>query len=354
MGVFTRGDSPYYWLFLETTKQKEKTEFKIGRTVSQRRDSRKLAEDRYHQRMNELAARLYKLPSALPAIRFTAYADTYVLDVIAHRKGAERERELLKPLRAFFGDDLLALIDPDRVRAYMTERKQKVSARTVNREVDLLKGMLRDAAPKYLTASPIVGLKRLQVVDPKRRMLAPAEEDKLLRFADSVEKALLILGIDGLIRLNDLLDLKRSDRRGVWLYVADPKGGEPYEAVLTDRAVAALEAIPGREEYYFERYRAAKTDRDKRARVRRVLMKVCAKAGVRYGKKTGGITFHWATRKTGATRLIQRRVPVPDVQKQGNWKTPDVLMKIYAEADRESQKRAIRFPLGSRSKRKSA
>jgi hypothetical protein len=39
--------------------------------------------------------------------------------------------------------------------------RRTVSARTVTREVDLLKVMLRDAAPRYLTASPIVGLKRL-------------------------------------------------------------------------------------------------------------------------------------------------------------------------------------------------
>jgi hypothetical protein len=31
--------------------------------------------------------------------------------VIAHHKGAERERELLKPLVAYFGDDLLTAID---------------------------------------------------------------------------------------------------------------------------------------------------------------------------------------------------------------------------------------------------
>ena len=54
--VFTRPDSPVYWLYLETTKAKEKTAIRIGTTVAQQKDSAKLAEDRYHQRMNELAA----------------------------------------------------------------------------------------------------------------------------------------------------------------------------------------------------------------------------------------------------------------------------------------------------------
>jgi hypothetical protein len=43
--------------------------------------------------------------------------------------------------------------------------------------------------------------------------------------------------------LSDLLDLKRTDRRSLGLYVADPKGGEPYDVVLTKRAARALDAI---------------------------------------------------------------------------------------------------------------
>lgn len=354
MGVFSRSDSPYWWLYLETTKQKERTEFKLGTTTAQRHDSRKLAEDLYHQRMNEIAARLYKLPSAQKAIRFEKYAETYAADVIAHRRGAEREQEMLQPLRAFFDDDLLTAIDPDRVRSYMTDRRKTISARTVNREVDLLKTMIRDAAPKYLGASPLVGLKRLRPAPVKRRLMTAGEEQKLLAKADRVETALLVLGVDGLVRLSDLLDLRRTDRHGMWLYVADPKSGEPYEVVLTVRAGKALDALPETGPHFFQRYRGAKTDRDRRARVRRVLMKLCKAAGVKYGKAGGGITFHWATRKTGATRLIAARAPVPAVQRQGNWKKPDVLMAIYAEADRASQRSAIRFPHGSRSKRKSA
>lgn len=354
MGIFTRSDSPWWWLWLETTRTKEKTAIKVGATVSQRRDSRKLAEDRYHQRMNEQAARLYKLPSAQPAIRFVTYADTYARDVIPHHKGAERERELLQPLRAYFGPYLLSVIDRDRVRSYMTTRRTAVSARTVNREVDLLKAMLRDAAPKYLPISPIIGLKRLQVVTPTRRMMTPTEERKLLAKATPMERALLLLGRDGLIRLSDLLDLLRSDRHGAWLTVRDPKGGTPYEVALTVRAAKALDALKSDQPYYFQQFRGPTSDRHRRSAIADMLKALCARAGVPYGKKTGGLTFHWATRKTGATRLVMAGAPIPAVQRQGNWKSPEVLLGIYAEADRKAQKAAIRFPLRSRSRRKSA
>jgi hypothetical protein len=61
----------------------------------------------------------------------------------------------------------------------MTARRRHVAAVTVNREIDLLKAMLRDAVPKYLSASPIVGLARLKTFKPRRRLLLPAEEKRL-------------------------------------------------------------------------------------------------------------------------------------------------------------------------------
>ncbi len=342
MGIYTRPDSSFWWVYLETTKRRFKTEFLVGETTAQRHDSKKLASDLYHQQMNDLAARLYRLPSAMPAIRFDKYAATYLADVVPQHRGHEREAEIVKVLVRELGTELLTAIDQDRARLYMRIRRQTVSARTVNREVGLLKMMMRDAAPKYITASPLVGMKFLPTITPKRRLMSESEERKLLAKADAVERALLIVAVDGLVRLNDLLDVQRTDRKGGWLYVANPKSGQPYEVALPPRAVKALAAIPGNQPYYFQRYRGAQTDRDRRARVRRALMKLCKRANVPYGKKIGGLTFHWATRRTGATRLVvARKASIPAVQRQGNWKTADVLLGIYTEADRAAQRKAV-------------
>lgn len=356
MGVFTRPDSPYYQLWLETTRQKESTKILIGTTAVQRHESRQVAEDRYHQRMNELAARLYRLPTATPAIRFDKYAAVYETDVVALRRGERRERELLKHLVADFGNELLSSIDPDRVRAYMKRRRLAVAAVTVNREVDLLKTMMRDAAPKYLGESPLVGLKRLPTVKPRRRLLTPLEERKLLAVGDPVDRAILILGIDTMIRLGDLVELERTDRVGKWLYVRDPKGGEPYEAALSPRAAKALAALRKTDRYFFSKFRLAVNPRDWPGSVRQRLEYLCRVADVPYGRKRNGVTFHWGTRRTGATRLlVKRRVPLPVVQRQGNWKNPDVLLEIYAEADRGDLLKAVgQLPRHSQSKRKRA
>lgn len=356
MGIYARPDSKHWWLYIPNTRERERTDILVGETTAQRHDSRKLAGDLFHQRMNQIAARLYKLPSAMPASRFRKYAATYETDTIAHHKGERRERELLKPLVAFFGDDLLTAIDVDRVKAYFTFRMPTCKGRTINREVDLLKAMLRDAVPKYLTASPLVGMKRLSVVRPRRRLMTATEEEKLLKVGDAQDRALLILAVDGLIRLGDLLDVQRRDRARGWIYVADPKSGEPYEVVLTPRAAKALDAIPNTGPYYFSKFRQAEKPRDWAGSVRQRLELLCRDAGLRYGKKAGGLTFHWATRRTGAYRLVvKKKRSIPAVQRQGNWKKPDVLLEIYAEADRQDQRQAI-APLTrrSRTKRKTA
>lgn len=344
MGVYKRRDSRFWWLHLETTKRKEATKILLGETISHRRDNKALALEVYHQRMRETGASVHRLPVARPVLRFAKYAETYGRDVIALRRGRQRESEILLILRRYFDDLLLLAIDAERVRAYMAMRTTAgVQPRTVNREVDLLKGMLRDAVPKYLEASPLVGLKRLKAPAVKRRLLLPKEERQLLEVCeDPQDRAILILGIDTLTRMGDLLDLERTDREGPWLYVKDPKSGEAYETALSVRAQAALDAIDGDARYYFAKFRRAENPRDWGSSVRKRLKYLCRKAHLPYGRPKGGITFHWATRRTGATRfLIDQQAPLAIVQKQGNWKHPELLLQIYTEARQDDQLRMV-------------
>ena len=146
-----------------------------------------------------------------------------------------------------------------------------------------------------------------------------------------------------MMRCGDLLDLERIDRDGPWLYVKDPKSGHAYHAALTPRAQAALDAIDsGDSRYYFPKFRRAEKPRDWTGSVRQRLEHLCKKAGLPYGKTKGGLTFHWATRQTGATRyLIDQAKPLPAVQAQGGWKDPEMLLRIYAEARNQDQLRMV-------------
>ena len=66
--------------------------------------------------------------------------------------------------------------------------------------------------------------------------------------------------------------------------------------------------------------------------MRQRLEYLCKKAGLPYGRTAHGVTFHWGTRRSGATDLLMKRgKKLPAVQRLGNWKKPDVLLEIYTE-----------------------
>lgn len=344
MGVFSRPDSKYWWIYLETTKRKERTKYVIGTTVPQRKASRALADAYYHQQMNDTAARLDRLPTDRPAIRFTAYAKLYARDTVPQHRGHDREREILRVLDQAFGPELLHTIDRERVNQWRTVRLRSVAASTVNRETDLLKSMFRDAVPKYLGVSPLIGMKQLAVVPPKRRLMTPEEEACILRELADDDAAIVLIGLDGLVRLGDILDLRWSDDHGSTLFVRDPKDPSqprPYSVPVSVRLRAALDRLPKAGPYLFPRRRRAKAGHNRGAAIRSALSLACKRADIPYGRKKDGITFHWSTRRTGATRMLQRGAQLKAVQAIGNWKHPTVMLEIYAESTSDAAREAV-------------
>jgi len=361
MSVFARPDSPYWWLWLETApkgQQKEKTAILIGTTVTARHDSKRLAQDLYHTRMHELARKVHRMPTASAAPTFETLAATYAQRDLVHHRGRERELEILKRLRADFGDYPIDEIDHDVVKAWRTRRRTTPtivdhfggpkgprktfpppSARTVNREVDLLQQVMASGVPKYYARSPIEGLADLDIVQPTRRTISVEEEQRLLAELAPDDQAIFICGQDTLTRLTDILDLQISDDHGDRLDIRNPKNGQAHSVPVSPRLrraldLAALERARIPETIWlFPRRRRANTERDRRNGYAQALERACNRAGVPYGRKHRGVTFHWATRRTGATRMIRAGgdKAIATVQRIGNWKHANVLIGIYQE-----------------------
>lgn len=353
MGVYKRDDSPYWHVWLETApkgRQRMRTDVRIGTTPQTFKESKRLAELVYHAEMGKRALRNHDLPEAKDRITFARFAPWWTEHRLPHRRGADREREILPRLVAFFGPYELRAITPPVVHEYVTQRlktptviskKKRTAGRTVNaspatvnREIDLLKALLQAAKPTYLDVSPLFGMPRLRTATPKRRIMTEDEERRLLAVMTAEDRALFLIGLDSLVRLSDILDIKHSDRRGNKLWIADPKANGGYWLPLSTRAAAALDAVKtGPSDYVFGRRRIARTERDRRNGIRQMLERYCAQADppIPFGRKQDGLTFHWATRRTGATRMLTRNVDPGTVQKIGRWKTADVVLGIYHE-----------------------
>jgi integrase len=359
MGVFCRPDSPWYWLWLETApkgQEREKTEIRIGTTVAQKHDSRALAQDLYHRRMNELASRIHRLPRGTPKVPTLAtFATWFDTNVIAHHRGKEREREMLPRLVKAFGELPLDEIDKAAVIAWRTVRLMTGTtiahfggkkgkprtlpppgARTVNREVDLLQQILAAAVPQYLEESPLEDLPDLDVSDPIRRTMSADEEANILAQLPVDLRAVLLVGLDTLTRLSDILALRRRDDHGTHLDILDTKNGLSHTVPVSTRLRLALDAVPvdtRAPDWYFPKRRRAATERDRRSAIAHALQRACQRAHVPYGRAQCGVTFHWGTRRTGATRMIRAGgdKAIATAQRIGNWKDPRVLIGIYQE-----------------------
>lgn len=360
MGVYTRKDSPWFWLWLERPGARglrERTDIRCDAvTASERKQARELAETIYRERMNQRVRREYDLPGGRPEIPFADYADWYDTHVIAHHKGADRERELLAQLRGTFNRSLLSEITKDAVREWMTGRRQgtlpsskrPVTAGTVNREADLLKSMLREAVPTYLEASPIAHLKRLKGPLSDTRILTPREEARLLKvITDPRDTLLVIAALDTLQRLSSLLALQWQDDRGRYLVFRSMKGDVLHKAPISKRLRTQLDAVKktlSRDEraptdHVFAHRRTTETPAQQRNGIKMFLRHACARAQVAYGRHTGGITFH-TLRHTGASRMIEAGVPVRTVQELGAWKDIRSLMR-YTHPTDAAKRRAV-------------
>jgi site-specific recombinase XerD len=351
MGVFIRSDSPYYQLLLERPGDKPlRRPTKIPHSPStklQRVENRRLAEQAYHDAMQALAKGDLGHDDGYTK-RFSDMERWYRLHRLPKRRGARRELDLLRHLAAFFGDTLLRKITPARVDEYETHRlAQHAAPGTINREVDHLKTMMRIAAEnKWAPPKLLYGKRKLHVPKTAKARLTPEQEHAILAaIRHPNDRALVIMGIDTLTRQGDLLDFRRAHDHITTADIVDPKNGRFLNVPISPRLRTALNACepdPAGSDYYFWQRRKAKNPRDWGASVRTMFKAACRKANVPFGRKLQAITFHRATRATGASRMLARGADLKTVQSIGGW--ADVRsMDPYLTAEDANRQAAVRL-----------
>lgn len=322
MAVVTRKDSLYFWMNLERPglpPLRESTRV-LAKGVAPPilAENRALAQKIYNARMGDLARQRHGLVLEHPRATFRAYADWYVDHVTAAKRTAGRERSAITHLVGFFGRYTVDVIDKDLAREYMTARKRLVKASTVNRELDVLKSMLGAAVPKYVAANPLLGLRRLRARSPEAHVLSYDDEAALLEVMAPPDQAVLICGLDALLRLSDIVTLRWTQDRGEYFDIFDPKA-EPYRPPISTRLRAALDGLERKGARVFHHLS------DQNAAIR-MFADACTRAKIPHGRPDG-VTFH-SLRHTGATRAAS--VPGMDPRKLmalGGWRDIKSVMR---------------------------
>lgn len=341
MGVYTRRDSPYFWLLLERPglpSVRESTKIPCRPpTTQQRTHNRHLAETRYHQRLAELVSAAYQLPGHRATRTVREHLAWYRTHLTAHKRGRVRETEILATLEDAFGSRAIDALTKADVQEWMTSRRAEVSPATVNRELDVLKHVLVSAVPTYLPVSPIAGLRRLRGPKTEPRLLARDEETRLLKVLDPPDQAIITMALDTLMRLSDIVNLKRAQDHGSYLTVLDPKVDQ-YRVPVSRRLRKALDKLPTAGAYYFPHRRRAVDPAGYRNSIKSMLQRACKKANIPYGRGVG-LTFH-ALRHTGATRMLEAGVDLRTVQELGGWSSLRQLTR-YTHPSEAAKKAAV-------------
>jgi len=340
MGLYTRDDTPYWWMYLEPTGERRSTKKLVHAGIYSKRN-KQLAEAMYHEAMTKLGER------ATPAIAFKVYAKWYLENRTPLKRGFEREKITIARFVASFGSMPLTDVDRPKVYEWIAARlkgRPKPSVATVNREIDVLKQILASAVPKYLPASPLLMMPRLRAqrgeAPRPTAVLTIAQENKLLAVLEPPDKALVLVALCTLFRLGDVLDLRWADVHGTWIEALDTKTGAHVKVPLAKRAREALNELkPPANAIYLFTARREGTPAKRRNRIKLMLKYACQRAKIPYGRKKGGITFH-SLRHTGATRMLAAGVDPRTVQEIGGWANLSQVMR-YTHPTESAKRRAV-------------
>lgn len=335
MGVYPRKDSPYWWITITRPGQRplvENTRIpRVGATAEQTRRLRRDAEEAYLARAAQLARAKYDLPVDKPRITLAEYLPWYKTHRTDRNKGAEQEGYRLELFKRELGTKGLHEITPEVADAYRTRRLQAGRREsTVNREMNVLRAILSSAVPKYLDVSPLEAFEKLDEDNYEGRPISGDEEDRLLEHLQPADRAMYLMGRDSLLRLSDVLDFEWARVREGYGIVVNPKNGALIAVPFSTRTQEALAELPRTGRYLFPARRRG-TGNERRSRVRKMLEWACKKAKVPYGRYTG-ITWHTATRHTGATRLSEAGYNTLVIQQVGGWKSA-AMVRRYSHLD---------------------
>jgi integrase len=240
-GVYTRGDRKGYWISWTDAQGQRRFRRTNAQTLAQARAAR--------------AAELVKVEQAKVlgftppgedsfasvAQRFVAYQEARLTP-----KAYERERAIIgSHLEPFFGGQLAAIRRVD-VQRYVTQRSAEVSAHSVQKELNVLKHLLRPAVEwEVIPTNPAQGVKSPRVPAGRVRYLQPTELRAVLGASREWLIPIAALAVSTGMRRSEIFALRPLDVDVANCRVMLPqtKNGEGRIVYLNELALSVLRAL---------------------------------------------------------------------------------------------------------------
>lgn len=149
-------------------------------------------------------------------ISFSAFADEYLVKYCKPSKTEgttyRDDITLNKHLKPFFGDVSLSSITAGRIEDYKATRRAKVSASTVNRELNTFKSLFQRAVEwGRLKENPARKVKKFKVDEKAPRFLEAHEGGALMDAAEGQMKGFIMTALNAGLRKGELFQLEWGD-----------------------------------------------------------------------------------------------------------------------------------------------
>lgn len=292
--VFKRGNVYWYRLHID------------GKRIQKTLDTSSRPEA--YQRFSKIKEKLELgiTPTALSSVSFSHLKKKYLsyAESTKAKSSVVRDTSILKKMEEFFRNKSVPQINREMIEEYIQKqqtKKKKIHAPTVNREVALMKHVFKKAEDwGFVKENPVRGMQMLKVQKKSIRYLSDNEIDEILKKAQGIWRAIVIMFLETGLRAGELSRLawKDIDVEKRILAVHQTKSYKPRYIEISDRLLKVLESLPKDEAKVFP----FGTDY-----VIHRVSKICEDAGME------DVTCH-VLRHTFASRLVMAGVNLRTVQ----------------------------------------
>jgi integrase len=284
-------------------------------------------------RRAQIAQGKFDMMSLEPALTFEGLAKPYLEYAKANKKSWQRDRTSLNSLLPFFGSKRLKNISPFMVEKYKQQRRGKVSAASVNRELACMKHMF-NLAIKWgkVSKNPVREVKLFKEKNRRLRFLSEEEADRLVNACNAQLKPVVITALETGMRLGEILKLKWNDidfERNL-VMLDETKSGSPRQIPLSDELREMFIDMKSRstQEYVFLN-KQGKPFRDIRESFERAKKKA----------RINNFRFH-DLRHTFASHLVMAGIDLVTVKELLGHKTIQMTMR-YSHLSGKHKQQAI-------------
>ena len=181
------------------------------------------------------------------SILFGELAERYLVEVLIHKKGYDKQRYNIRPIIRFLKDYKLISVRPHMVSAYMKYRLSQVSPATVRRELGLISRILvaveRDFGTYLPQGNPVTKIKKPEETGRERR---PSNEELKLLEADKTIGYYVTFAVETGMRRGEIANIKEEHLSGEFknlLYIPETKTDLSRTIPLSRRAREALKEL---------------------------------------------------------------------------------------------------------------